>query len=82
MKRCISLLLVFVVCVSLVVPAQAASDPDPAFVDLLALAEESSFIYFPASTSYTARLTVPANLYRYIDCLFILMLLLPVLASL
>lgn len=70
MKRCISLLLVLVVCVSLVVPAQAASDPDPAFVDLLALAEESSFIYFPAATTYTARLTVPANLYRYIDCLF------------
>lgn len=71
MKRIVSLILVFTLVFVMVVPAQASSlDPDPAFVDLLALAEESSFIYFPASTSYTARLTVPANLYRYIDCLF------------
>lgn len=69
MKRCISLLLVLVICISLVVPAQATG-LDDSFVDLLALAEESSFLYFPAATTYTAHLSLPSNLYRYIECVF------------
>lgn len=69
MKKLISLLLVVCLSFSLFIPVSAASslETGEGLIDLLSIAEQSSFLHDPHSTSFLWSVTVPFSFYRYVD---------------